>query len=71
MAFNIGDRVVVDLQKMVVLRVENLGGKTEATGTIVDRPGGVLYNVRLDERLAPGVETIDFIGVSHLRASEQ
>ena len=68
MPFNVGDRVVVDLRQLVVLGVGDMGDKTEATGTVVDRPGGVLYNVRLDEPLAPGNETINFIGGSRLRA---
>ena len=67
MSYEIGDRVIVDLRGRIVLGLPDHGGKTEAIGTVVDRPGGVLYNVRLDEPLAPGVDTLTFIGEARLK----
>ena len=62
MAYEVGDRVIVDLQVILVLGVSDFEGKTEAAGTIIDRPGGVLYNVRLDDPLPPDVDHINLIG---------
>ena len=66
MAYEIGDRVVVNLEGMLILGASRQTGKTEAPGTVVDKPGGVLYNIRLDEPLPPNVEKIDFVGGSRL-----
>lgn len=68
MAFNISGRAVVDLQEMVFLKVQDLGRKIEAMGTVVDRPRGALHNMQIDEPLAPGDSTHDFIGGNNLRA---
>jgi len=70
MPYDIGDRVVVDLRGLIVLGVSDLGGRTEAIGTVVEKPGGVLYNVRLDEPLPPDQGTITFIGVNRLSPLE-
>ena len=67
MAYEIGDRVVVNLKGMVILGVTDLAGQTEALGTVVDKPGGVLYNVRLDDPLPPAVESLNFVGGGRLR----
>ena len=48
MPYDIGDRVVVDLRGLIVLGVSDLGGRPEAIGTVVEKPGGVLYNMQLD-----------------------
>ncbi len=66
MPYDIGDRVVVDLRGLIVLGVSDLGGRTEAIGTVVEKPGEVLYNVHLDEPLPPDRDTITFIGVNRL-----
>ena len=70
MPFEVGDRVIVDLQGLVILQAPDHGGKTEAIGTVVDRPGGMLYNVHLDEPLAPGVDRLTFVGGGHLKPLE-
>ena len=67
MPYEISERVVVDLQGMLVLGAGDLEGRTEATGTVIDKPGGVLYNIRLDHPLPPDVKTIDFVGGSRLK----
>ncbi len=67
MAYEIGDRVIVNLQGLMVLGVTDLSGKTEASGTVVDKPGGILYNIRLDEPVPVDVATIDFVGGSRLK----
>jgi hypothetical protein len=70
MPYDIGTRVIVDLRGLVLLGSPDLRGRTEAIGTVVDRPGGVLYNVRLDEPLAPGLETLTFVSGRRLRPME-
>ena len=70
MPYDVGDRVVVDLQGLIILGVSDLGGRTEAIGTVVEKPGGVLYNVHLDEPLSPDRDTITFIGGNRLRPLE-
>ena len=70
MPYEIGDRVIVDLRGVIVLGVPDLGGQTDAVGTVVEKPGGVLYNVRLDAPLAPDHDMLTFLGGSHLRALE-
>lgn len=67
MAYEIGDRVIVNLVGLMVLGVTDLSGRTETPGTVVDKPGGILYNIRLDEPLPPNVQSIDFIGGSRLK----
>ena len=70
MPYDIGDRVIVNLQGVKILGVSDLGGKTEAVGTVVEKPGGLLYNVRLDAPLAPDHDMVTFIGGRHLRPVE-
>ena len=67
MAYEIGDRVIVNLRGLTVLGATDLSGRTETSGTVVDKPGGILYNIRLDEPLPPNVESIDFVGGSRLK----
>ena len=67
MAYEIGDRVIVNLRGLVVLGATDLSGRDESSGTVVDKPGGILYNIRLDEPLSPNVESIDFVGGSRLK----
>ena len=67
MAYEIGDRVIVNLRGLMVLGATDLAGRTETSGTVIDKPGGILYNIRLDEPLPPNVETIDFVGGSRLK----
>lgn len=67
MPYDIGDRVTVDLRGLVLLGAPELGGRTEAIGTVVARPGGLLYNVHLDEPLAPGYDTLTFVGGVRLK----
>ena len=67
MAYEIGDRVIVNLRGLLVLGATDLSGRNETSGTVVDKPGGILYNIRLDEPLPPNVATIDFIGGSRLK----
>jgi hypothetical protein len=66
--YEIGDRVIVNLRGLVILGVDDLGSKTEAGGTVVEKPGGVLYHVLLDEPLSGGVDKIPFVGGSRLRS---
>jgi hypothetical protein len=66
--YEIGDRVIVNLRGLVILGVDDLGSRTEAGGTVVEKPGGVLYNVLLDEPLSEGVDKIPFVGGSRLRS---
>ncbi|MDA1349156.1 MAG: hypothetical protein O3A47_09905 [Chloroflexi bacterium] len=47
MPYEIGDRVVVKLP--TDWKVRDLKGKVEGLGTMVEKPGGVVYNVQLDE----------------------
>ena len=68
MPYEVGERVVVDLRGLVILGVDDLGRRTEASGTVVEKPGGVLYNVLLDEPLSESVDKITFVGGSRLRA---
>jgi hypothetical protein len=70
MPYDIGDRVIVDLRGVKILGVSDLGGKTDAVGTVVEKPGGLLYNVRLDAPLAPDHDMVTFIGGRHLRPVE-
>ena len=42
MPYEIGDRVIVDLQGVRILGVPDLGGQTDAVGTVVEKPGGLL-----------------------------
>ena len=46
---------------MLVLGVSDFEGETEAASTEIDRPGGVLYNVKLDDPLPPDVDLINLI----------
>jgi hypothetical protein len=66
--YEIGERVIVNLQGLVILGVDDLGSRTEAAGTVVDKPGGVLYHVSLDQPLSEGVDRISFVGGSRLRS---
>jgi hypothetical protein len=66
--YEIGDRVIVNLRGLVILGVDDLGSRTEAAGTVVEKPGGVLHHVLLDEPLSGGVDTIPFVGGSRLRS---
>ena len=68
MPYEIGDRVIVNLQGLVILGVDDLGSRTEAGGTVVEKPGGVLYHVLLDEPLSESVDRITFVGGSRLRS---
>jgi hypothetical protein len=68
MPYEIGDRVIVNLVGLVSLGVDDVGSRTEAAGTVVEKPGGVLYNVLLDEPLSESVDRIIFIGGSRLRS---
>lgn len=70
MPYEIGDRVAVDLKGMVLLGAPDLRGRTQAIGTVVAKPGGLLYNVRLDEPLAPGFDTLTFVGGVRLKPIE-
>ena len=70
MPYDIGDRVIVDLRGVKILGVSDLGGKTDAVGTVVEKPGGLLYNVRLDAPLAQDHDMVTFIGGRHLRPVE-
>ncbi len=67
MAYEIGDRVTVNLKGLMVLGASDFSDRDETSGTVVDKPGGILYNIRLDEPLPPNVATIDFIGGSRLK----
>ncbi len=67
MPYEVGDRVIVNLQRLVILQFPDHGEKTEAIGTVVNRPGGALYNVHLDEPLAPGVDMLTFVGGGRLK----
>ncbi len=42
MAYEIGDRVMVNLVGLMVLGATDLSGRTESSGTVVDKPGGIL-----------------------------
>lgn len=68
MPYEIGDRVIVNLRGLVILGVDDLGSRTEAGGTVVEKPGGVLYHVLLDKPLSEGVDRITFVGGSRLRS---
>ena len=68
MPYEIGERVIVNLQGMVILGVDDLGSRTESAGVVVEKPGGVLYNIRLDQPLSAGVDTINFVGGKRLRS---
>lgn len=68
MPYEIGDRVIVDLRGLVILGVDDLEGKVEAAGTVVEKPRGVLYNVLLDEPLSADVDRITFVGGSRLKS---
>ena len=66
MPYDIGDGFVADLRGLIVLGVSDLGGRTEAIGTVVEKPGAELFNVHLDEPLPPYRDMITFIGVNRL-----
>lgn len=68
MPYDIGDRVTVNLRGLVILGIDDLGSKTEAAGTVVEKPGGVLYHVLLDEPLSASVDKITFVGGSRLKS---
>ena len=68
MPYEIGDRVIVNLRGLVILEVDDLGSRTEAAGTVVEKPGGVLYHVLLDQPLSESVDRITFVGGSRLRS---
>ena len=60
MAFEIGDRVIVELEGLENFQIPELNGEREAVGTVVGKPGRVLYNVDLDEPIG------EFKTLSHL-----
>ena len=49
MPYEVGHRVIARLP--TEWRMKDLKGRTEALGTVVEKPGGAVYNVLLDEPL--------------------
>ena len=56
----VGDRVRVKL--IADHKVADLKGRSEASGTIVETPGGVVYNVLLDDPPDPRFNTLTYLG---------
>ena len=66
MPFNVGDRVLVDLRgKEAHINVEFLT-QTEWPGKVVAKPGGVVYNVKLDGSFT-AIDTLTYLRESDLR----
>ena len=49
MPFDIGNRVIVNLEGLETQQLPDRGDQIEATGTVVGKPGGLVYDVHLDE----------------------
>ena len=59
MPFNIGDRVLARIPETGLIPDPD---RLQARGTVVEKPGGLVYNVRLDEpMIAPDGSTYDVI----------
>ena len=59
LTYQIGDRVKVKLH--ADHKVPDLKGRSEAVGTIVETPGGLVYNVLLDEPPDPRFNTLTYL----------
>ena len=57
--YNVGDRVKVRLP--VTFQVPDLQGQTEALGVIVETPGGVVYNVMVDNPPDPRYKLLTYL----------
>ncbi len=58
--YKIGDRVRVQLHPDY--KVRDLKGRSDATGTIVETPGNIVYNVLLDDPPDPAFNTLTYLG---------
>ena len=64
MPYEVGDRVIARLT--ADWRMKDLKGRTEALGTVVEKPGGVMYDVLLDEPVE-GEGTLTYLSEYDLR----
>ena len=69
MAYEIGDRVII-IKLLQNHQVRDLKGRTEATGTVVAKPGGVVYDVLFDDPPDPNYNTLTYLGEEDLRPEE-
>ena len=65
MPYEVGDRVIARLP--TDWRMKDLKGRTEALGTVVEKPGGVVYNVLLDEPLEGEGNTLTYLSEYDLK----
>ena len=56
MPYETGDRVIVDLRGVIVLGVPDLGGQTDAVGTVVEKPGALYANFPKDHPFHQGTD---------------
>lgn len=59
LTYQVGDRVKIKLH--TDHKVRDLMGRSEAVGTIVETPGGLVYNVLLDEPLDARFNTLTYL----------
>lgn len=57
--YRVGDRVKIRLTTDA--KVLDLEGREEAVGTITDMPGGLVYNVRVDDPPNPSYNTLTYL----------
>lgn len=62
--YSIGDRVEIELVE--TSQVRDLGGQETGTGRIVEMPGGVVYNVLLDEPPSPDFNMLTYLSEGHI-----